>query len=145
MKVLFRVAHFEEDSPLSLILLWATTRCHVYSKLVREGVWRHKAQMHQQPHRHPDRQGATEWRLHKVDCGLAWVISAATTAVVATSNCRGGSSSSAVVFLKLFNRQRSTCSCLGCGTSGYSRTARDLCARASGELHLAQTRSSPLC
>ena len=53
------------------------------------------------------------------------------------SKCRGGSCSRAVVFLLLSNRQRSTCSCPGCGTSGDSRTARDLCARASGELHLA--------
>ena len=53
------------------------------------------------------------------------------------SKCRGGSCSSAVVFLVLSNRQRSTCSCPGCGTSGNSRTVRDLCARASGELHLA--------
>ena len=53
------------------------------------------------------------------------------------SKCRGGSCSSAVVFVVLSNRQRSTCSCLGCGTSGNFRTARDLCARASGELHLA--------
>ena len=53
------------------------------------------------------------------------------------SECRGGSSSSAVVFLVLSNHQRSTCSCPGCGTSGNSRTARDLYARASGEVHLA--------
>ena len=53
------------------------------------------------------------------------------------SKCRGGSCSSAVVFLVLSNRQRITCSCPGCGTSGNSRTARDRCARASGELHLA--------
>ena len=44
----------------------------------------------------------------------------------------GGSCSSAAVFLVLSNRHRSTCSCLGCGTSGNSRTACDLCARASG-------------
>ena len=49
------------------------------------------------------------------------------------SKCRGGSCSSAVVFPVLSNRQRSTCSCLGCN----SRTARDLWACASGELHLA--------
>ena len=53
------------------------------------------------------------------------------------SKCRCGSCSSAVVFLVLSNRQRSNCSCLGWGTSGNSRTARDLCARASGEMHLA--------
>merc|ERR1712136_621691 len=48
--------------------------------------------------------------------------------------------SSAVVFLKPSNGQRSTCSCHSCGTSGNSRTARDLCARASGELQLAPNR-----
>ena len=44
----------------------------------------------------------------------------------------GGSCYSAVVFLVLSNRHRSTCSCPGCGTSGNSRTTCDLCARASG-------------
>ena len=53
------------------------------------------------------------------------------------SKCRGGSCSSTVVFLVFSNRQRSNCSCLGWGTSGNSRTARDLCARACRELHLA--------
>merc|ERR1712135_246873 len=56
------------------------------------------------------------------------------------SKYRGDSSSSAVVFLKPSNGQRSTCSCHSCGTSGNSRTARDLCARASGELQLAPNR-----